>query len=39
MGVLRGRETLREHRIRVGDDITRCQRDTLKRLSGKGMSV
>ena len=37
MAVLRGRETLREHGIRVGDDITRRQRDTLKRLSEKGM--
>ena len=37
MAVLRGRETLREYGIRVGDDITRRQRDTLKRLSEKGM--
>ena len=33
MTVLRGREALREHGIRIGGDITRRQRATLKRLS------
>ena len=38
MAVLRGREALREHGIRIGDDITRRQRATLKRLSDEGKS-
>ena len=32
-GLITGRETLHEHEIRIGDDITRRQRATLKRLS------
>ena len=38
MAALRGREALREHRIRIGDDITRRQRAKLKRLSNEGNS-
>ena len=38
MAVFRGRETLREYGIRIGDDITRRQRDSLKRLSDQGKS-
>ena len=38
MAVLRGRETLRECGIRIGDDITRRQGATLKRTSNEGKS-
>ena len=36
MAVLKGRDKLREAGIRVGDDLTRRQRATLKHLSDKG---
>ena len=38
MAVLKGREKLCEVGLRVGDDLTRRQRDALKQLSKKGQS-